>query len=93
MAWPMVEWVLDRDYADIQAPGRQVSQTLHLADTSEGPLIPLMETLLREFPDLRLACLPNAQGRHEVELSLRGEPDRVVQGMNRFRDMLRSVGS
>ncbi len=92
MAWPMVEWVLDQDYADVQAPGRQVSQTLHLTDTSEGPLIPLMEALLHEFPELRLACLPDTQGRRDVELSLKGEPERVVAGMNRLRDMLRSIG-
>jgi molybdopterin-biosynthesis enzyme MoeA-like protein len=91
MAWPMVEWVLDNDYAQFQAPGRQVSQTLHLTDTSEGPLIPLMETLLQECPDVRLACLPNAEGRREVELTLKGSPARVASAMDRLRDMLRSL--
>lgn len=88
MAWPMVEWVLDHDYAALQAPGRSVSQTLLLNDTSEGPLIPVMELVLKEFPDLRLACLPNADGRQEVELSLRGAPDRVLKGMDRLRALL-----
>lgn len=92
MAWPMVEWVLDHDYAHLQTPGRQVSQTLNLTDTSEGPLIPMMETLLQEFPDLRLACLPNAEHRREVELTLRGTPERVVAGMNRMRELLRALG-
>lgn len=91
MAWPMVEWVLDHDYAHLQAPGSQVSQTLHLTETSEGPLIPLMEVLLQEFPDLRLACLPDAEGRRQVELSLKGKPERVVMGMDRLRDLLRSL--
>lgn len=88
MAWPMVEWVLDHDYAALQAPGRAVSQTLHLRNTTEGPLIPIMEQVLQEFPDLRLACLPNAEGRQEVELSLRGAPQRVLEGMNRLRVLL-----
>lgn len=88
MAWPMVEWVLDHDYANLQAPGQQVTQTLVLTDTSEGPLIPLMEQLLAEFPRIRLACLPNADGRQEVELSLRGRPEEVVTGMNRLRELL-----
>jgi molybdopterin-biosynthesis enzyme MoeA-like protein len=88
MAWPMVEWVLDHDYADLQAPGQQVTQTLVLTDTSEGPLIPLMEQLLTEFAHLRLACLPNADGRQEVELSLRGTPEHVVAGMDRLRELL-----
>lgn len=88
MAWPMVEWVLDHEYAAFQAPGRRVSQTLVLTDTTEGPLIPLMESLLVEYPDLRLACLPNADGKREVELSLKGTPDRVVAGMDRLRQML-----
>lgn len=88
MAWPMVEWVLDTDYAALQAPGRSVSQTLLLTDSSEGPLIPLMETLLREYPELRLACLPNAEGKREVELTLRGRPEQVARGMDRLRVLL-----
>lgn len=88
MAWPMVEWVLDHKYAEIQAPGRNVSQNLLLTDTSEGPLIPLMQTLLEEYPDLRLACLPDAEGKRQVELSLKGIPERVAQGMDRLRKLL-----
>lgn len=88
MAWPMVEWVLDHDYAMLQAPGQHVSQTLVLADTSEGSLIPLMEQLLREFGELRLACLPDADGRREVELTLKGAPQQVAAGMDRLRQLL-----
>lgn len=91
MAWPMVEWVLDTDYAGLQAPGRSVSQTLLLTDSSEGPLIPLMETLLREYPELRLACLPNAEGKREVELTLRGRPEQVARGMDRLRALLAAL--
>jgi molybdopterin-biosynthesis enzyme MoeA-like protein len=88
MAWPMVEWVLDHRYAALQAPGRNVSQNLLLTDISEGPLIPLMQTLLDEYPDLRLACLPDADGERSVELSLKGTPERVAQGMSRLRELL-----
>lgn len=91
MAWPMVEWVLDHHYADLQAPGARVSQTLVLSDTSEGPLIPSMELLIEEFPDLRLACLPNANGKREVELRLKGEASRVAQGMDRLRELLAAI--
>lgn len=88
MAWPMVEWVLDHDYVQLQAPGQHVSQSLVLADTSEGPLIPLMEQLLCEVSGLRLACLPNAEGKQEVELTLRGAPRQVAAGMDRLRELL-----
>jgi molybdopterin-biosynthesis enzyme MoeA-like protein len=88
MAWPMVEWVLDHDYVQLQAPGQHVSQSLVLADTSEGPLIPLMEQLLCEVSGLRLACLPNAEGKQEVELTLRGAPQQVAAGMDRLRELL-----
>ena len=91
MAWPMVEWVLDHDYLHHQAANRTVSQTLVLTDTSEGPLIPLMELLLTEYPDLRLACLPHADGRREVELSLKGDPAQVVAGMSRLRVLLQEL--
>lgn len=88
MAWPMVEWVLDTHYVAFQAPGSVVSQSLLLRDTTEGPLIPLMETLLGEYPELRLACLPDADGKREVELTLKGAPVRVAEGMNRLRQLL-----
>ena len=91
MAWPMVEWVLDHDYVDYQAVNRTVSQTLVLTDTSEGPLIPLMELLLAEYPDLRLACLPHVDGRREVELSLKGDPAQVIAGMSRLRVLLQEL--
>ena len=91
MAWPMVEWVLDHDYVDYQAANRTVSQTLVLTDTSEGTLIPLMESLLTEYPDLRLACLPHVDGRREVELSLKGDPAQVIAGMSRLRVLLQEL--
>jgi molybdopterin-biosynthesis enzyme MoeA-like protein len=91
MAWPMVEWVLDHDYIDYQVANRTVSQTLVLTDTSEGSLIPLMELLLAEYPNLRLACLPHADGRREVELSLKGDPEQVVAGMSRLRELLQEL--
>jgi len=86
-----VEWVLDHDYIDYQVANRTVSQTLVLTDTSEGSLIPLMELLLAEYPNLRLACLPHADGRREVELSLKGDPEQVVAGMSRLRVLLQEL--
>lgn len=91
MAWPMVEWVLDTQYPHLLAPGATVQETLLLRDTSEGPLIPLMETLVTEYPDLSLSCLPNAEGRREVELSLKGTPERVAQGMASLREALEKL--
>jgi hypothetical protein len=50
-----------------------------------------MELLLTEYPDLRLACLPHADGRREVELSLKGNPAQVVAGMSRLRVLLQAL--
>ncbi|MDX1587749.1 MAG: molybdopterin-binding protein [Oleiphilaceae bacterium] len=91
MAWPMVEWVLDTQYPQLLAPGAVVQETLLLKNTSEGPLIPLMEAVLEELPDLGLSCLPNADGRREVELSLKGAPERVALGMARLREGLKRL--
>ncbi|TVP61747.1 MAG: competence/damage-inducible protein A [Halomonadaceae bacterium] len=91
MAWPMVEWVLDNEYPHLLAPGSVVQENLLLVNTSEGPLIPLMEELLASYPDLTLACLPNADGKREVELSLKGTPARVELGMAMLRQELQAL--
>lgn len=91
MAWPMVEWVLDNEYPHLLAPGAVVQETLVLENTSEGPLIPLMESLLEAYPDLTLACLPHADGKREVELALKGTPDRVTLGMEFLRQGIEAL--
>ena len=92
MAWPMVEWVLDNEYAHLHAPDQRIQQTLLLENTTEGPLIPLMEEVVARFPDLKLSCLPAADGSRRVDLGLKGTPERVAEGMAVLQEGLLQLG-
>ncbi|MCH8498431.1 MAG: competence/damage-inducible protein A [Marinobacter sp.] len=92
MAWPMVEWVLDNEYAHLHAPDQRIQQTLLLENTTEGPLIPLMEEIVARFPDLKLSCLPAADGSRRVDLGLKGTPERVAEGMVVLKEGLLQLG-
>ncbi len=73
MAWPMVEWVLDTYYAQYQAEV-EVEYLIEVLDTPESALVDLMQNVMDAHPDVRIACLPNADGRRVIEFGVRGLP-------------------
>lgn len=81
MAWPMVEWVLDTYYAHLAVSVARVERLLMVYGAGESDLIPLMETLLERFPDVRLASLPSTRNRQEIELGLKGVEARVAAAL------------
>lgn len=93
MAWPMMEWVLDEQYAHLQAPGSQLEQGIAVDGARESDVIPLMERFVARHPELRLSCLPNTleQG-FRLELGLRGAPDAVRAGMDELRGEVEALG-
>lgn len=74
MAWPMVAWVLDTLYADLQSGERSVEYLLEILDTPESALIDLMASVMEAHPAVRIACLPAADGRRSIEMGVRGQP-------------------
>jgi molybdopterin-biosynthesis enzyme MoeA-like protein len=76
MAWPMLEWVLDRRYAHMHRADPPVEYRLRATGTAaEGDLLPLMEALLREFPGVALSSLPfrgDAQRPRHIEFGVKG---------------------
>jgi molybdopterin-biosynthesis enzyme MoeA-like protein len=65
MAWPMMEWVLDRLYPELGRGDKPVETLLVLPDASEGELIDVMR-------------LPHMDGDYrETELGVRGSPKDV----------------
>lgn len=93
MAWPMIEWVLDQHYADFHAPGSRTEQAIAVWDARESDVIPLMESFVARHADLRLSCLPGASGgRFQLELGLRGTPQRVDEGMTELRSAVQALG-
>jgi len=92
MAWPMLEWVLDRRLAHLHRGQPPVEFRLRAVGTSgEGDLLPLMEATLRKFPGVRLSSLPfrgdGSRARH-IEFGIKGERERAAPAFAWFRSQL-----
>jgi molybdopterin-biosynthesis enzyme MoeA-like protein len=78
MAWPMIEWVLDRRYADLHGGARTLERSVIVYGAMEASLTPLMEDVEARFPGVRVFSLPSIDhpewGRH-IELGVKGLVD------------------
>lgn len=72
MAWPMVEWVLDRHYPHLHRREPIVEYRFEALHTPESELIDAMDAVIDAYPAVRLSCLPSADGRRAVDFGLRG---------------------
>jgi molybdopterin-biosynthesis enzyme MoeA-like protein len=76
MAWPMVEWVLDKQYPHLFRKDAHCEQSVIVFGTMEATLTPLMESIERDHP-VKVFSLPSVDhpeyGRH-IELGVKGEP-------------------
>jgi len=81
MAWPMVEALLDSEYAEWFAPGAWVERSVIVYGAMEATLTPLMEHIERQHPGIKVFSLPSVDhpehGRH-IELGVKGESDATV---------------
>ncbi|MBL8518766.1 MAG: competence/damage-inducible protein A [Betaproteobacteria bacterium] len=100
MAWPMMEWVLDREYSHCFHRVREVEQSIVIHDAGESHLISAMERILANHPGLRLSSLPqhipNVDGNGGVgrliEFSLKGDAASVEVGMAEMKTNVHSLG-
>lgn len=80
MAHPMIEALLDGRYAALHGSARQQERSVVVYEAMEAALTPLMETIEREHPGVRVFSLPSVDhaehGRH-IELGVKGEPAAV----------------
>lgn len=89
MAWPMLEWVLEHHYRDRFRDDRPYLRALQVRGTHETALVPLLERLAAEFPQLRLSSLPTLDGPEPlIELSLSGEEAEVQRGLCSLQEAL-----
>jgi molybdopterin-biosynthesis enzyme MoeA-like protein len=73
MAWPMVEWVLNTFYAQHFDTSPSLEQRWLLQDVRESELIPMMEELLKTFPEVALSSLPCTTTRRQIDFGLKGK--------------------
>lgn len=88
MAWPMVEWALDTQYAHLHHVEDYVEQSITVWDAYEGQLIDLMREITADFPEATLFSLPTLAGageRRSLELGMKGPVARVDEAMARIK--------
>lgn len=91
MAWPMVEWILNHHYSDLrQTP--KTEETIYVINGRESDLLALMNRIVADYPDLKLASLPHLGQQPHIELSLRGDEAQVKQAMSVVKTAISSAG-
>jgi molybdopterin-biosynthesis enzyme MoeA-like protein len=80
MAWPMMEWVLDRHYAHLFRQSAYVEKSVIVFGAMEATLTPLMQEIERDHPGVKVFSLPSVDhpdwGRH-IDLGVKGDPAQV----------------
>ena len=87
MAWPMIETVLDTQYAHLFHCNAWLEKSVLVFHSMESALTPLMEAIEREFPQVKIFSLPNVgdeDTRRHIELGVKGEPAQASAAFNRL---------
>ncbi len=95
MAWPMVEWVLETQYAHLHHAEDYVERSVIVWDAYESRLVDLMEAVTADFPGVTVFSLPAfAEGarRRRVELGVKGPVAAVDTAMGHILAVLAERG-
>lgn len=92
MAWPMMAWTLDTQYAGLPRVQPEVEEAIVVA-AGESALLEVMRAVVRHWPALKLSSLPrNLEGGYEVELAVRGDLAGVKDAMAFVRAEVARLG-
>lgn len=95
MAWPMVEWVLDRRYSHLHERERWQEASILVFEAGESQLIDAMEKVGARYAKVKVFSLP-AMGpegsRIHLELGVRGDPLEVQPAIELLRRLVREAG-
>lgn len=82
MAKPMMEWVLNHYYADLNFVPK-VEKTIRLLNGQESEWVEFMVAFEQQFPQLRLFSLPSIakNGERTIEMGVEGFPEEAQQGL------------
>ena len=80
MAWPMIEWVLDQQFASLHRKVEVLERSVIVFGGLEATLTPLMLEVESRFPGIKVFSLPSVDhpqwGRH-IELGVKGDPAKL----------------
>ncbi len=96
MAWPMIAWVLDTQYAALHGRHVQGERSVVVYGAVEATLTPLMEDIEARCAGIRVFSLPSVDhpvhGRH-IELGVKGDPDQLEAAYRVLLDGLAAHGA
>jgi molybdopterin-biosynthesis enzyme MoeA-like protein len=100
MAWPMLEAVLDTEYADHFNSEPIAERSLLVFGTPESAVVPIMLGIERDFAPVRTFSLPSlgdgGEGklaRRHIELGVKGPPDRIDAAFEALRHAVEQSGA
>lgn len=92
MAHPMVEWVLDTYYSHLFHQQDYAEQSILVTEAGESDLIDLMNTMLAQYPSLKLFSLPKSGQRRTTELGMKGDSNLVAEAMKTLKSGVSTLG-
>lgn len=93
MAWPMMEWTLDRRYSSLHHRVERVEHSFIVFEMPESRITPALEELERRWPGVRAFSLPSlGQGRAHIDLGVKGEPGAAAQALAYLRAEVLKLG-
>ncbi len=95
MAWPMLEWVLERYYREYFFAQAEDEQAIIIWEGQEGALLDLMRHIEKTYPQASLFSLPSfgSEGmRRHIEFGMRGEPGQVAAAMAEIKREVTQLG-
>jgi molybdopterin-biosynthesis enzyme MoeA-like protein len=96
MAHPMIQTLLDTTYAHLHGCHRQVERSMVLFGAMEATLTPLMESIERDHPGIKVFSLPSVDhpvhGRH-IELGVKGADEASVTAYAALRQGAIDLGA
>jgi len=93
MAWPMMAWLLDKEYRDFHRSRPPVDLAIVVTEAGESQLIDLMNACVARFPGLKVFSLPSftPTGRR-IELGVRGEERLAKEALEFLRHGVSALG-
>ena len=100
MAWPMLEAVLDSEYAGHFNSAPTIERSLLIFGTPESALVPMMLAVERQFPQVRTFSLPSLGdggdgrlARRHIELGVKGPPEQTEAAFAALRSAVEQIGA
>lgn len=92
MGHPMVEWVLDTYYQSLFHTLDYWEESILVTEAGESDLIDFMNTMLTNYPMLKLFSLPRTNQRRTTELGMKGETALVKKAMVDLKAGITALG-